>query len=923
MHTSHSTGENRLLGRTLADFNQTTKTSTRGTQVPIAPTQQTFTNRTPAGSANYAIPLTQPSTYGTVSTAPQIVPTGYNIKNDPTYIGNMGPSAGESWSGGTMRSDGTMAGGSNANPYMTIEQKAQAYADSIVKPPEDPAISRDFNAENMAKEQAKQAYYAKLQADTIQKRADAERKYKQMLTSNQQTTQDAPTQPTPIQSTAVGTTGAINTQTQPDLTMRERASLRGDVRGVNMNKQDFIEQKRAEGMSDAQIRQALAVLPPDTFKTSTQQTPPPTPPPTPQPTPTGSKETQGAPEQQNVPPPVTIPPNAQAVGDALYKAAVASGDPMADLRKAIYDSDVLREEQAKQNALISLGASIQDAEQGYTDTQAYIDKWTSIATQNSDKLTNLLQTQNEETNKVLEQQKSNALQKLEFDKQVQTQQLERQKAQDVLKSSIAIALRGGAYSGAAQESLASAEREWDIGIQNLAKEFSFKAADVTTDLTSKYVTAKQNLALNLYNASQELSNKIEGYANAGFASLQAKKKAITEARNSYRTTIDKIQEDHSKNIKDMTKEMGDQVSLMQRLKYQEKAMDAREEANFKRQQQINDRQANTMRLQTFKEARSNMEQLQSYKALQATDYRILNIDNLYATYKKDPTNQNNRALLADALQYSLNKFNDPTSAVLIGEYKRYVDSQGGIDTIKNSINNFIEGGGKITPSMLDAMVGSIKTGRDSALSQFQKDIISIKSSVDAFNYSNPDHFIDLGEIVSPDYLPVDYETKNTVDTLFDRKSENPSVSMGTSIDIRKNAIENGLFIPSPISVLNEDQFMALPRADRHNNPTAFTTDIAKQAGLIEGVDYAVGDTFPSNNKYKTAFLLGDPIDTTIKVIDSIGFKTKSGDNRWTYTDKLGLDNSTWQNMPYDKKVMAIKQMNRYEGGTGILFSNIS
>jgi len=561
MHTSHSTGENRLIGRTLADFNQTKKTSTRGAQVSATPTQQTFTNRTPVGSANYAIPLTQPSTYGTVSKAPQIVPTGYNIKNDPTYIGNMGPSAGESWSGGTQRSDGTMAGGSNANPYMTIEQQAQAYADALVKPPEDPAISRDFNAENMAKEQAKQAYYAKLQADTVQKRADAERKYKQMLASNQQTTQEAPTQPTPIQPTPptqVASTGngAINAQTQPDLTMQGRSALRGEMR----SKQDFIEQKRAEGMSDAQIRQALAVLPPDTFKISTQQTPPPTPSPTPQPTPTGGKGTQGAPEQQNVPPPVTIPPNAQAIRDALYKVAVASGDPMADLRKAIYDSEVLREEQAKQNALISLGASIQGAEQEYTDTQAYIEKWAGIATQNSDKLTNLLQTQNEETNKVLEQQKSNILQKLEFDKQVQTQQLEKQKAQDVLKSSIAIALRGGAYSGAAQESLASAEREWDIGIQNLAKEFSFKAADVTTDFTSKYVTAKQNLALNLYNASQELSNKIEGYANAGFASLQAKKKAITEARNSYRTTIDKIQEDHSKDMKTMTKDMGEMIN---------------------------------------------------------------------------------------------------------------------------------------------------------------------------------------------------------------------------------------------------------------------------------------------------------------------------------------------------------------------------
>ena len=58
------------------------------------------------------------------------------------------------------------------------------------------------------------------------------------------------------------------------------------------------------------------------------------------------------------------------------------------------------------------------------------------------------------------------------------------------------------------------------------------------------------------------------------------------------------------------------------------------------------------------------------------------------------------------------------------------------------------------------------------------------------------------------------------------------------------------------------------RTDRHNNPAAFTTDIAKQAGLKEGVDYTVGDKFPDSN-LATARLIGDPVAKTIKVIDKI------------------------------------------------------
>ncbi len=105
------------------------------------------------------------------------------------------------------------------------------------------------------------------------------------------------------------------------------------------------------------------------------------------------------------------------------------------------------------------------------------------------------------------------------------------------------------------------------------------------------------------------------------------------------------------------------------------------------------------------------------------------------------------------------------------------------------------------------------------------------------------------------------------------------------------------------------------RTDRHFNPAAFTTDIAKLAGLKVGVDYLEGDTF-SNGRYKTAKLLGDPVATTIKVIDNIGFKTQRGSNRWTYTNSIpGANNAAWSNLSYDQKKNVIAKMYQHEGGS--------
>jgi len=104
------------------------------------------------------------------------------------------------------------------------------------------------------------------------------------------------------------------------------------------------------------------------------------------------------------------------------------------------------------------------------------------------------------------------------------------------------------------------------------------------------------------------------------------------------------------------------------------------------------------------------------------------------------------------------------------------------------------------------------------------------------------------------------------------------------------------------------------RTDRHKNPTAFTTAIARQAGLVEGRDFGVGDAF-GDGQYHTARLFGDPVDQTIQVIDAIGFYTARGAMRWNY---IAIPKTLWDTMGDRQRRVTLKYMYLREGGTELL-----
>lgn len=105
------------------------------------------------------------------------------------------------------------------------------------------------------------------------------------------------------------------------------------------------------------------------------------------------------------------------------------------------------------------------------------------------------------------------------------------------------------------------------------------------------------------------------------------------------------------------------------------------------------------------------------------------------------------------------------------------------------------------------------------------------------------------------------------------------------------------------------------RTERNNNPTAMTTDVAKSLGAVEWVDYVQGDKFPWDSKLYTARLLGDPLETTIRIFDNAAekgipiFYTKGWKQRWTY---IAMTNDQWKALSDEQKKNVIYSMLQHE-----------
>lgn len=103
------------------------------------------------------------------------------------------------------------------------------------------------------------------------------------------------------------------------------------------------------------------------------------------------------------------------------------------------------------------------------------------------------------------------------------------------------------------------------------------------------------------------------------------------------------------------------------------------------------------------------------------------------------------------------------------------------------------------------------------------------------------------------------------------------------------------------------------RTDNNNNPAAVTTDVAAM-GLLKGVEYVEGDPFPQPSALITARLIGDPVALTIKLIDKIGYYTRTGGPRWIY---IAVPAFIWNALAYEQKRDIVGFHYQHEGGVAM------
>ncbi len=140
-----------------------------------------------------------------------------------------------------------------------------------------------------------------------------------------------------------------------------------------------------------------------------------------------------------------------------------------------------------------------------------------------------------------------------------------------------------------------------------------------------------------------------------------------------------------------------------------------------------------------------------------------------------------------------------------------------------------------------------------------------------------------------------------------------------SFELDKAKAENGVTWTTAETTQNN---VSKTRAERNNNPTAMTTDMAKMLWWVLWQDYEIWDEFIwwDGKTYYTAKLIWDPIETTIRLIDRWianwidPFYRKNWQPRWSYIWTLWLSKSIWNKLNNEQKRTMVYKMLKHEWG---------
>jgi len=295
-----------------------------------------------------------------------------------------------------------------------------------------------------------------------------------------------------------------------------------------IERQDYIERRRAEGASDAQIRSEIASLPPEQTGGVSSV-------PTVEEDPVAEETPQQTGQNQTVPQAAPMPdPN---VG-LLRNIAATLEDP---IMKAILNAEADRAEmtgigdpmsQSQFNA--GEGAAIGKP---FDAIDAILTRAFTTAENTYNAQKDFLKGQYDRNERLMAEREENINNQLTYanQKAVRDQKEATQKLLD--SQTIMLALGGGFGSSDGNRELAEARLKGEEAIINLNKEFGFKKTDVSLAFTEEYNRAFENYQSAWNTATENFESKVSDISLQGISNQQAKSNALRTAYKEYVTEI--------------------------------------------------------------------------------------------------------------------------------------------------------------------------------------------------------------------------------------------------------------------------------------------------------------------------------------------------------------------------------------------------
>lgn len=467
-----------------------------------------------------------------------------------------------------------------------------------------------------------------------------------------------------------------------------------------------------------------------------------------------------------------------------------------------------------------------------------------------------------------------------YQKEKLTRQARQTLSDDIDRRYATLALSGGFGSSNGLDEVSQARARGEQAILDLQQEFAFKRTDIMLDYTSVVNQAEELYSTNVLTAANQLKTELGNIDIQGIANQRTKEQAIRLAIQNMGNQITVERREKAKTYSNAAKAIQSAIDTESKAK-QDNLIQTKDTVSF-----VGTISERVNKNQTIKDSREIKTRF-SLMETALNDFK---------------TGEQETAVAVDqALITVYNKMLDPSSVVRESEYARTPQDLSLISRIEGqTAKQFITGGAGLTPEVREDLVKMARRFKEQYDKRLDQEIQPYISQVNMFNSQEglvtP---VNLTDVISPELIPS--LPKATLDTW--------KLQMGKEASLGSQESLPGFLSPESAPPQGF-------RTDRHNNPTAFTTGIARQAGLVEGVDYEEGDPFKAGRStLKTARLIGDPLEITRRVIDSIGFKTRGNQNRWAHTTMTKND---WNSLTVAQKNKVILEMYQREGGTGVL-----